>query len=398
MKIILPATLAVCGILGGTIAEAAPGSDELTIWMKWDKNYVGMARIGEKFTAQTGIKVKVEHLEDLFERFRKEVSENKGPDIVLWAHDRIGEWAAAGLLTPLELSDETKIRFIDFTWNTMAYGDQIYGYPLSVEALGLICNKDLVRKVPTKFEEFIKLDNKLKSKGTRALLWDYNQVYFSWPLLSAQGGYSYQKINGIYDTDHPGINNEGMRKGFEFIRKLLEDGHVQRGADYNMPQQQFMEGKLACTLNGPWAWAEYEQAGVNFEVYPLPSLGGQRGRAFVGIQGLVISSASNLKDQARDFLENYLLTDEGLEDFSRDKDFGLAALKSFENIQEKNLNQRALVTMDGASFGEIMPSIPEMDLFWKVMDTALKDVVSGKKSSAEALADAEKQLTVAATR
>jgi len=34
----------------------------------------------------------------------------------------------------------------------------------------------------------IKLDKELSAKGKHAILWDYNNTYFTWPILAAGGG------------------------------------------------------------------------------------------------------------------------------------------------------------------------------------------------------------------
>ena len=53
----------ICAItLGASFsANAAIEKDQLTIWVNGDKGYNGIAKVGEKFTADTGIKVSVAH-------------------------------------------------------------------------------------------------------------------------------------------------------------------------------------------------------------------------------------------------------------------------------------------------------------------------------------------------
>ncbi len=61
-------------------------------------------------------------------------------------------------------------------------------------------------------------------------------------------------------------------------------------------------------------------------------------------------------------LENYLLTDEGLEAVNKDKPLGAVALKSYE--EELVKDPRIAATMENAQKGEIMPNIPQMSAFW----------------------------------
>ena len=67
---------------------------------------------------------------------------------MLWAHDRIGEWADAGLLKPLTISDDFKAGFIPMSWDAVTHNKQIWGYPLALEAVSLIYNKKYVTGNP----------------------------------------------------------------------------------------------------------------------------------------------------------------------------------------------------------------------------------------------------------
>ena len=78
---------------------------EVLVWIGGDKGWQGFAALGKKCEAELGISVKVEPLDGLTDKFQSAAQGGKGPDIVVWAHDRLGEWADAGLLQPLEISE-----------------------------------------------------------------------------------------------------------------------------------------------------------------------------------------------------------------------------------------------------------------------------------------------------
>src|SRR5882757_462676 len=101
----LLAAAALASLLGASVAHAADGG--LLIWINGDKGYEGIAKIGEKFTKDTGIAVKVEHPEDAIAKFEQAAAAGKGPDIWIWPHDRAGSWATAGLITPVTPSRKT---------------------------------------------------------------------------------------------------------------------------------------------------------------------------------------------------------------------------------------------------------------------------------------------------
>ena len=391
MKKTILATVVCAMTLGFSVsANAAIEKDQLTVWVNGDKGYNGIAKVGEKFTADTGIKVTVAHPDQVEVKFMQTAATQNGPDIMMWAHDRLGEWAAAGLIAPLNPSDEEKAKFAKVGWDAVTVNGKIVGYPVAIEAVSLLCNNKLVKSAPENFEDFYKLGDKLKKDGVKPIIWSYTTPYFSYPLIAAQGGYAYKKVNGSYDVKDTGVNNAGAKAGMQFISDLITKGYMEKGADYGVMEAQFTKGKAACIINGPWGWPNYDQAKVDFSVYKLPKLGGQPAKAFVGVTALALNAASPNKELAVEFLENYLLTAEGLDAVNNDKAVGVAALNEFQQKLDKD--PRIAATKENALNGEPMPSVPEMSKFWSSFETALKNVTSQRQSVEEAANTAAKRI------
>lgn len=391
MKKTILATVVCAMTLGFSVsANAAIEKDQLTVWVNGDKGYNGIAKVGEKFTADTGIKVTVAHPDQVEVKFMQTAATQNGPDIMMWAHDRFGEWAAAGLIAPLNPSDEEKAKFAKVGWDAVTVNGKIVGYPVAIEAVSLLCNNKLVKSAPENFEDFYKLGDQLKKDGVKPIIWSYTTPYFSYPLIAAQGGYAYKKVNGGYDVKDTGVNNAGAKAGMQFISDLITKGYMEKGADYGVMEAQFTKGQAACIINGPWGWPNYDGAKVDFSVYKLPKLGGQPAKAFVGVTALAINAASPNKELATEFIENYLLTDEGLEAVNNDKALGVVALNSFQAKLDKD--PRIATTKENAVNGEPMPSVPEMNKFWSSFETALKNVCSGRQGVNEAADTAAKRI------
>lgn len=385
------ATLALSGALSGAALAAEPG--KLIIWINGDKGYNGLAEVGQRFTAETGVPVEVSHPDNVEQRFQQVASSGGGPDIMFWAHDRFGEWSKGGLLWALNPSPEMKAKIDDLTWEAVTIDGKVYGYPVAVEAISLIYNKDLMPDGPAKtFEEMAALDTEMQKSGKDAILWAYETPYFTYPLLSANGGYAFKKRpDGSYDVKDTGLNNAGTKQGVAFLAEMIEKGHLPRGLDYGVAEAKFNKGEAAMTINGPWSWDNLNKSGVNYGVAPLPSLGGNPGRAFVGVLAGAINNASPNKDLAVLFLEEFLLTPEGLKAVNDDKPIGAAALKEFQ--EQLASDERIKVTFENAKAGEPMPSVPEMINYWTNLEGALKNVAAGRQKVDEAL-DAAAQRTV----
>jgi len=369
------------------LAVAPARADEkgtLQIWINGDKAYNGIAKVGEKFTKDTNIKVIVEHPQDAPAKFQQAASAHGGPSIIIWAHDRAGEWVSAGLIEPVSPKPKFTSGFDKVGWDAFTFDGKTWGYPLSVEAIGLIYNKALVSKPPASFEDIIVLDKKLAKDGKHAILWDYNNTYFTFPLLAANGGYPFGRgANGSYSATDVGVNNPGAIKGAEMLAKLIDGGGMPRGATYATMEAAMNKGEIAMMLSGPWAWENLRKSKVDFGVAPIPSIGGKPARAFIGVQGAMINRASNNKEVAIEFIENYLLTTEGLKTLDSDVSLGVTAQKEF--YKTRSADPLVAATMQNIKNGLLMPSLPEMGKFWSAMESALTNITQGRQKPKEAL-------------
>ena len=117
---------------------------ELLIWINSDKGYEGLAEVGRRFEAETGIPVTVETPDDLTSEYDHYGYSSKAPDIVIWPHDRFGSWINEGHLRPIEPSEQVREAIAPFAWQAVSVGDRVYGYPIAMEVVSLLYNKDLV--------------------------------------------------------------------------------------------------------------------------------------------------------------------------------------------------------------------------------------------------------------
>nr|8HLB_A Chain A, Tumor necrosis factor receptor superfamily member 1B,Maltose/maltodextrin-binding periplasmic protein [synthetic construct] len=379
----------VVAIPGNASMDAVCKIEEgkLVIWINGDKGYNGLAEVGKKFEKDTGIKVTVEHPDKLEEKFPQVAATGDGPDIIFWAHDRFGGYAQSGLLAEITPDKAFQDKLYPFTWDAVRYNGKLIAYPIAVEALSLIYNKDLLPNPPKTWEEIPALDKELKAKGKSALMFNLQEPYFTWPLIAADGGYAFKYENGKYDIKDVGVDNAGAKAGLTFLVDLIKNKHMNADTDYSIAEAAFNKGETAMTINGPWAWSNIDTSKVNYGVTVLPTFKGQPSKPFVGVLSAGINAASPNKELAKEFLENYLLTDEGLEAVNKDKPLGAVALKSYE--EELVKDPRIAATMENAQKGEIMPNIPQMSAFWYAVRTAVINAASGRQTVDEALKDAQ---------
>lgn len=389
-RFLLPLLGAMLGAGMVMPAVAAIEEGKLVIWINGDKGYDGLQAVGDRFTEDTGIPVEVAHPDGLTDKFQQAAASGNGPDIVIWAHDRLGEWAQSGLLEPVSPSADTFGRMFDFAWDAVAWNGDTYGYPIAVESLGLIYNKALVDKAPESFDEIIVLDEELAKEGKEAILWDYGTPYFSWPLLAANGGYAFKKTEDGYDVTDTGVNNPGAIQGAGLLQRMIEDGVMPSGVDYSVMESRFNKGEVATMINGPWAWSNLEKSGIDYGVALLPRVGEERAKPMVGVMSAMLSSASPNNLLAIEFIENYLLTRDGLKTIHDDVPLGAVAHREY--MQELSSNPNIAATMANARAGAPMPNVPEMGAFWSAMEPALRNIASGRQDAQAALDDAAKRI------
>ena len=381
---------AIAGLVMSSAVMAKMTEGKLVIWINGDKGYNGLAEVGKKFEKETGVSVLVEHPDRLEEKFTQVASTGDGPDIILWAHDRFGGYAQAGLLAELSPSKEFKDKFVDFSWDAENYNGKIIGYPVAIEALSLIYNKDLLPTPPKSWEEIVELDKKFKAEKKNAIMWNLAEPYFTWPVVASNGGYVFKFADGKYNTNDIGVNNEGSQKGLQFVVDMVKNKVINADMDYAIAEASFNKGETALTINGPWSWGNIEKSKINYGVAVLPTLNGKPSKAFVGVLSAGINSASPNKDLAVEFIENYLLTDEGLDQVNKDKPLGAVALKSYQDKLAKD--PRIAATMENAQNGEIMPNIPQIVSFWYAEKSAISNAVSGRQTVKQALDDARARI------
>jgi maltose/maltodextrin transport system substrate-binding protein len=387
----------LCVILAFACARPASAwvNGELSIWMDADR-LPAMQKAGQKFEHDYGIKVDVDATENIPNNFPLAAQSNKGPDIVIFAHDKLGEWADGGLIAPVPVDAEYRARFASLAWEAVQHRGEYWGYPLCFEVVGLIYNKKLVQTPPAQLSDLIELNKQLKAEhlDVTTILWDYASPYYSWGIFGSAGAYVYAKTEEGYDTKDIGIATPGAIDALNQLIGLVQAGVLPKAAAASvagMPKQMMADGKLAMTISGPWDWSDLMKSGIDFGVAPVPGVGGKPGKAFIGVSVAYINRSSPNLDIARQFLEHYAITDEGLAAANRLKPLGIPALKSLYETMSKNdeLLREMKVCADD---GEVMPNIPQMGRFWGAMGSALQIATNGQASAQAALTEARENM------
>ena len=366
----------------------AAASPSLSVWISADKGYDGVARIGAAFERETGVPVRVEHPENGISKFEQAASAGKGPDIWIWPHDRAGSWAQSGLIRPIAPARRVREAIAPLAWSAWQLAGRSWGWPLAIESVALIVNLDLVPEPPATWDDVVAIDRRLRPQGRRAIAWAFNEFYYAYGLVSAGGGYAFaRRPDGSWNAGDSGIANDGSRQGMVLLQRLVDEGVIPRTTTYAESEAAMNEGRVAMTINGPWAWNNLRKSRLRVAAFPLPRLSRAApspGRPMVGVPGAMITTTSRHPVLAAEFIERWLLSPAGLKAMHAHVPLGVPAdLALLEELRTGDVLVAG--TQAAAALGEPMPNIPEMARYWTAMNAAVQGITQGRESVDEAL-------------
>jgi maltose/maltodextrin transport system substrate-binding protein len=172
----------------------------------------------------------------------------------------------------------------------------------------------------------------------------------------------------------------------------MKEGVMPKGVTQSIMDQKMSRGELAMMINGPWDWANLSKSGVNFVLAPIPGVGGNPGRPYVGVQTALLNRSIPNTDLAVNFSREVCLhfcTVDGMKAMDADSPLGVPALKALcEEMCAKD--PLIKITYENCQNGEVMPNIPEMSKFLGSLKAAFEIATDGRASPQVALQDAKK--------
>jgi len=374
-----------------TTTEAAVPT--LLIWAD-DTRAPVVQEFGDQFGADNGVNVVVQQVD--FGSIRDQLGvagpAGEGPDIIIGAHDWLGELATNGVVAPLDLSGIAD-QFLPVAINAMSYDGVTYGLPYSVENIALIRNVDLVPDPVATFADLSKIALGLKAAGTidvpLAVQEAPGDPFHNYPMFTAAGGVVFgRNADGSYNPDDLGIDSEG---GLAAGRKFSEwsaSGLISGDVNYDVMIESFSTGKAPFAITGPWATGSFADAGINYSVDPFPTVDGNEASPFVGVQGFMVSAFAQNPLLAETFVVDYMGTKEAQVKLYEAGGRPPAHLGAIEVASsDADIQGFAAAGVNGAA----MPAIPEMGAVWSAWTDAYSLIFAGEDSDA-ALKDAAAQI------
>src|SRR5436305_8629936 len=170
---------------------------EIVVWHGYrGGEKAAFEKVIDTFNRANAGKIKVTTLAVPYDAFADKITaavpRGKGPDVFIFAQDRLGGWVAAGnTIEPIDffLDAATKARFLSTTLQAMTYQGNVYGLPLNYKVLTLIYNKKLLPTPPKTTAELEKMAKSLTNAaaGRFGLVYWYSDFYYHSPLMNGFG-------------------------------------------------------------------------------------------------------------------------------------------------------------------------------------------------------------------
>jgi arabinogalactan oligomer/maltooligosaccharide transport system substrate-binding protein len=394
LKNLIKAAFAL-GAITLTAASYAQAANELVVWHAYrGGEKAAFEKVVDNFNKASAGKIKVTTLAVPYDAFADKITaavpRGKGPDVFIFAQDRLGGWIAAGnTVEPLDffLDPAIKGRYLKATLDAMTYQGTIYGLPLNFKVITLIYNKKLVPVPPKTTAELETMAKKFTNAqaGRFGLVYWYSDFYYHAALMNGFGG-------GVFLGRKPTVNSAQNVASLNYLLKWINQGFMPAEPSTALITSLFNEGKAAMVFSGPWFLGEVSKD-IDYGLAPLPTIseaGNKPMRPWITVEGVYVAGPSKNKDAAYEFAK--YLTDVpaarvmALEGRQTPANKGVYADPAVANDPIlKAFRQQVDVAIP-------MPNLPEMSMVWSPATTAMNVIVKKAATPKAALDQAQKEV------
>lgn len=331
-----------------------------------------------------------EEVSELEERVETAIPGGDGPELFAWAHDWIGAHHEREFL--YDASDDLDVdleeEFVSTGVDAVTYQGNVYGLPLAGEVPTLMYNKDLVDEPPETFDEMESIMEEHHDPATGqygfSMAFD---PYFVSAFVHGFGGYYFDD-----DENDLGLELDETHEGIELVRDVLWE-YSADDMGYEPQAGVFQDGNAPLAFNGPWAVGDYEDAGIDLGVAPLPELDSGQLRPYTGVDILYFSSMMEENEDHRDTSLEYaqwMTTNGDITLDTAQKHNYLPVQKEY--VGHEDLPAEVEAFTETFEMGIPMPTSPEMNDVWVPVEEAIEQVLVGGEPPEDAFGRAAEEI------
>ncbi len=327
------------------------------------------------------------------DKLTQAIPNGNGPDVFIIAHERLGAWAQAGIVVPLEAGLRARVggQYFGPTLEAFVHAGRLYGLPLAYKSVLLFYDPDAIATPPQTTDELLAIARRFSDPkaGKYGLGLHATNFYVTAAFFFGFGGGIFDERGEIH-LDVPG-NVAGMT----FLQSLVRTERVVPDeANGALVTKLYNEGRAPMVVSGPWFAGEIT-AGRKYAVAPLPTVSatGKPMAPLLTVEGAFLGARSKNPAGAAQVIE-YLA---GAESALVRAKQGKQPVASRAAYDDPALSGDAYLSAFRAQMERSvpMPNDPRMRAVWEPMEKGLRRVMRGAYTPAHALGVAQRELEIA---
>ena len=395
---ILPACLLALALLG--VSCQRQSGTKIVFWQFWPAEVISPI-IAEFEKANPGLKVEMQQLtwQNGFEKIVAAVSSGTQPDLCELGSTWVPKFAADGVLSDLT-ADVTDLREEYLFWESCTLNGTVFGVPWVAGTRALFYNKDLFaragldpEKPPETWSQLSACAKKIHSpaRGVYGFGLNTGERYILFkkfmPLAWGNGGTILTP-----DLRRSTLYSKQNIQALDFYCSLKPYSLVEKQDVLDMA---FKQGKLGMMISGGWNLRTIpsDAPGLKFGValIPRPAAGRGSHASFAGSEILVTFANSKHRAEALK-LARFLVARENVIALSRATKSVQPALRGAETDPYYDTQPQERMFVVQLKTAVAPPAHPKWVEVEDEINTAVEEVLYGRKTSGEALLGAHKKI------
>ncbi|MBR0281411.1 MAG: carbohydrate ABC transporter substrate-binding protein [Oscillibacter sp.] len=408
-------SLAACGGGGGETAapDASPdggaesgGNVNITIFNSKSEIQSQFEEMAEEYSKATGVGVEVYFSSDTVAAHMATRYASNDPYTLAMVDAK--DVYSLGPEHAVDMSGEDWVANTNYA---VSVGDQVMGFPVCVEARGLMYNADAIEAitgepfVPSDYatlDAFKGLLETLVAGGMEAPVgimkedWSLAGHFLAEVYEEQDDVFAY--VDGLYDGTSTVADNEKFNALMDYFDVMKQYNYAAASpiaAEREVSEQYLAEGKIAFMFGGNWDWAminSYDYS-ENLGMMPVPQNlddGDNQKLVGGGSKFFFIDSSEFTSDEqrqaAKDFLNWLVFSEDGNKFITED----CALVPAFSNIAAENLDPLGASVKEYADAGNLIDNYNYLpDDHYSLMGAELQKYLAGQQDRAQLAAAIE---------
>jgi multiple sugar transport system substrate-binding protein len=331
---------------------------------------------------------------------------NQPPDILWYVTQLTSRLVEFDAIRPLEDwldKSPLKIEIDPAMFASMEFNEHIYSVPFATNNTAIFYRPSLfkeagIEQLPKTWEEFHRVakkltqdldgDGRIDRHGILLSLGKGEWNIFVWlPFIYSAGG-------ELIEDNRPNLVNSGVVRTLQFGADLVKEGVAilsspERGYELN----DFLTGKVAMQVTGPWTLRQLKQSNADFDVFPIPVL--EKPATVIGGENLFVFKTTPKREQAAiEFLE-YILSEEFQTAWAIKTGYLPINIRSQKSQEyQKFIQQNPVLTvfLEQMQWARSRPLLLRYTDLSENLGRAIEASLLGTKKPSEALQEAQKRL------